>query len=68
MTTLTRTHVHAEPAVERWCLIALLQSLLRRRREMVRITERARRERARLGLGHLPQRLWDRRSALFIDR
>lgn len=45
-----------------------LKSLLESRRELLRVTQRARRERRRLGYQHIPQRVWDRRSALFVER
>jgi hypothetical protein len=51
-----------------WSLRGWLKSLLESRRELLRVTQRARRERRRLGFRHVPQRVWDRRSALFVER
>ena len=51
-----------------WSLARLLQSLLRTRREIRRIAVLAERERLALGFECVPQRVWARRSALFIDR
>ncbi len=47
---------------------SLLLALLSTRREIRRISRLARRERLRLGFQRVPQHVWDRRSALFIDR
>lgn len=53
--------------IQRWCLLRLLLPLFEHRRRISTISERSRRERLRLGYGRIPQRAWDRRSALFID-
>jgi hypothetical protein len=68
MSTLVEQTTELAPDRSAWRLYKLLQTLLRERREMVRITERARLERLQRGYGHIPSRLWDRRSALFIER
>lgn len=52
----------------RWSLSRLFQTLISRRREARKISALARRERLRLGYRHIPQRVWDRRSALFVER
>lgn len=45
-----------------------LQALRQAHRERLRACRLARRERLRMGYRHIPQRLWDRRSALFVER
>jgi hypothetical protein len=52
----------------KWNLAGLFNALLRTRREIKRIELLAERERLQLGYQRIPQRVWDRRSALFIDR
>lgn len=54
--------------VSRWSLAGLVRAALRTRREVRRISALSRRERLHRGYRHIPQRLWDRRSALFIER
>jgi hypothetical protein len=51
-----------------WSLRGWLKNLLQSRQELLRVTRLARRERRRLGFRHIPQRVWDRRSALFVER
>jgi hypothetical protein len=58
----------AEDPVSRWSLHRLLRAFLRTRREVHRISVLSRRERLQRGYRHIPRRLWDRRSALFIER
>jgi hypothetical protein len=57
-----------DATVHRWSPASLLQTWLSTRREVRGISTLARRERLRLGFGHVPQRVWDRHSALFIER
>jgi hypothetical protein len=55
-------------AARGWSLSTALKALLRTRREALSISRQARSQRLKLGYGHVPQRVWDRRSALFIER
>jgi hypothetical protein len=55
-------------AVRCWSLARLLRALLGARREIRKISVLARRERLQRGYRHVPQRLWDRHSALFVER
>ena len=52
----------------RWSLSGMVRALLSTRREVRRVSSLARRERLQQGYRHIPQRIWDRRSALFIER
>ena len=65
---LVGTPLSSGLAAHRWSLSRLFQTLLGSRREARKISALARRERLRLGYRHIPQRVWDRRSALFIER
>lgn len=65
--TFTKT-VPVSDAAGKWSVKRLLLVLLRTRQEIRRISLLARRERLQLGYQRVPQRVWDRRSALFIDR
>lgn len=49
-------------------LPAWIDGLRAARRERLRASRLARRERLRMGYKHIPQRVWDRRSALFLER
>lgn len=51
-----------------WSLRGWLKALCDSRRELQRVSRLARRHRLRMGYRHIPQRVWDRRSALFIER
>ncbi len=53
---------------KRGSVTALIGALRRQHREMRRISELARRERLALGYARIPARVWDRRSALFMER
>jgi hypothetical protein len=66
--TLIETSPVHQPATLGWSPASVLRALLHNRRESLRISRRARRQRLELGYGHIPQRLWDRRSALFVER
>jgi hypothetical protein len=46
----------------------VMQMLLRSRRQAQGIAARARRQRVTLGYGHVPERVWNRRSALLTER
>lgn len=69
---MTFTQSTATPVVNgsirKWSLTNLFQSLVRTRREIRRISVLAERERLELGFQRVPQRVWARRSGLFIDR
>ncbi|MGD8842503.1 MAG: hypothetical protein PVJ83_03420 [Gammaproteobacteria bacterium] len=67
-TLIENSPVQQPPATFGWSPAAALRALLRSRRESLSIARRARRQRIELGYGHIPQRLWDRRSALFVER
>lgn len=55
-------------AVRCWSLPRLLRALLGSRREIHRISALARHERLQRGYRHVPRRVWDRHSALFVER
>jgi hypothetical protein len=55
-------------ASRRWSLPGMVRALLSTRREIRKVSVLARRERLQRGYQHIPQRVWDRRSALFIER
>ena len=50
-----------------WSLPGLIRAMLSTRRDMRKISALAQRQRIPLGYRRVPQRVWDRRSALFID-
>jgi len=68
MNTLVGKSFPSVPALPRRFFFHLLRALLRTRREIHRLSAQARRDRLQLGYRHLPQRVWNRHSALFIDR
>lgn len=51
-----------------WSLRGWLQGLRQARLERLHVSRLARRDRLRMGYRHIPQRLWERRSALFVER
>lgn len=51
-----------------WSLRSWFRTLKASRQQRLRATRLARRDRLRLGYRHIPQRIWDRRSALFVER
>ena len=50
-----------------WLVPGLIRAMLSTRRDMRKISALAQRQRIQLGYRRVPQRVWDRRSALFID-
>lgn len=67
MNTMSSTTAVINHAAGKWSLTDLFRSLFRTRREIKRISVLARRERLQQGYRWVPQRVWDRRSALLID-
>ena len=49
-------------------LCGMLRAWLGTRREVLGILRHARRARTQYGYGHVPRRVWDRRSAWIIER
>lgn len=58
----------ANGSTQKWSLANLFRALVCTRRKIRRIAFLAERQRLELGFQHVPQRVWERRSALFIDR
>ena len=65
--TFTTTSV-LDGSEKNWSVAGLFRALFVTRREIKRISAQARRERLSRGYRRVPQRVWDRRSALFIER
>jgi len=69
---MTITQLTAAPlangSTHKWSLVNLFRAVVRTRREIRRIAVLAERQRLELGFQRIPQRVWARRSALFIDR
>jgi hypothetical protein len=61
------THSGA-PRLQHWSATTVIQALLRSRRQAHAIAARARRQRVPLGYSHIPARVWNRRSALLVER
>jgi hypothetical protein len=66
-TVFSKSFTAGATAQNRWSLSGLLRALFSAHREMSGITALARRERLQQGYRHIPRRVWDRRSALFIE-
>jgi len=65
-TTLVNKPYISSPATQDRSLSGMIRAMLGTRREILKITALARRERLQRGYRHVPQRVWDRRSALLL--